>query len=247
MDDRFLKDYHKPPRREFQRALEQRLESQSNKAEKMNTKVYRPLAFGALTVFLALVLVLAASPAARAQVLEFVREVGGVSFTETGRYPGQPEHQVTIVPSETYTLATMHERVGYEISLPAWVPEGFTLDDEVTITDFSAGSGDSDVMMSSIRWRSPQPDWTSISLNVSKRTSGEPMNWLTGPESVEEVQVNGQPAALVRGSWNANAKQWDASGHISLHWQHNGLSYALQTWESEVSTADLIRMAESIP
>jgi hypothetical protein len=203
------------------------------------------MAFGALTLLLAFVLVLTTSPAVRAQLLDFVRDVGGVGFTETGKYPGKPEREVTIIPSEKYTLATVRDRTGFDISLPTWLPDGYALIDEVTVMDFT--SGDSDVIMAVIRWRNPEPWEMPISLNVSRRTNGEPMKWIIGPDSVEEVQINGQAAALVRGTWNADAKRWDSPEHLSLHWQHNGQTYELQVVEAQIGAAELIRIAESIP
>jgi hypothetical protein len=245
MNDKFLEDYRKPPRREFILALYQRLQLDNTKADKMNLKFYRSMAFGALTLLLVFTLVLAVSPTVRAQLLDFVTEVGGIGFIETGKYPGTAEREVTVIPSEMFTLATVRERIGFDLALPTWVPEGYTLVDEVTVMDFT--SSESDVIMAVIRWRNPEPWEMPISLRVSYRTGGEPMKWIIGPESVEEVQINGQAAALVRGVWNADAKRWDSPEHLSLHWQHNGQTYELQVVEAQVNAAELIRIAESIP
>ena len=68
-----------------------------------------------------------------------------------------------------------------------------------------------------------------------------------GPDSTEEVQVNGQPAALVRGIWDYNTKQWDSPEHLSLFWQLHDVTYELQTIETILSVDQLIRIAESIP
>jgi hypothetical protein len=247
MPDQFLKDYHQPPRREFTRALFQRLASRNTKAEKMTTRFVRSLALGGLTLLLAFALTLAVSPAVRAQMLDLARSVGGVAFTETGKYPGVPEREVTIVPSEIYTLAEVRDSIGFEIALPGWVPEGYTLQDEVTVTDFSSPDSGSDVIMADLRWRNPEPWEMPITLNVSWRASGQPMQWTVGPDSVEEVLVNGQSAALVRGIWNADQRRWTSPEHLSLHWQHQGRAYQLQVTEAQITAADLIQMAESVP
>ncbi len=64
-------------------------------------------------------------------------------------------------------------------------------------------------------------------------------------DDVEEVQVNGQPAALVGGSWNADTGLWDGGSDLTLSWMKGDQMYLLRSPGAPVE--DLIRMAESIP
>jgi len=66
-------------------------------------------------------------------------------------------------------------------------------------------------------------------------------------ESIEEVLVDGKPAALVRGGWNADMKLWENRGQLQLHVPHNGQTYIFSAMETSVSIDELIRIAESLP
>ncbi len=73
--------------------------------------------------------------------------------------------------------------------------------------------------------------------------------WLVGSESsVEEVAINGQTGALVRGGWENG--QWGAEPAITLLWQPEGAeaTYMLFAWTqfTQLTQEDLIRMAESV-
>ena len=81
-----------------------------------------------------------------------------------------------------------------------------------------------------------------------------------GPDNSEEVNVNGQPALLIRGWWDPD-HNWDPTRKLELHWQHKERYYRLiytqrsiSRWEivpisTDIQSVvnDLIRMAESIP
>jgi hypothetical protein len=76
-----------------------------------------------------------------------------------------------------------------------------------------------------------------------------------GLGSYEEVEVNGQPAVLVHGSWEdpwnmeplPEGKwelKWDKTRGLQLYWVEGEVLYYLNTL-AEVSAEDLIKMAES--
>ncbi len=61
---------------------------------------------------------------------------------------------------------------------------------------------------------------------------------------MQEVKVNGEPAALIRGVWVDNSKTWDVHEQ-TLRWLHDGIDYTLSA-PLDISTNDLVRMAESL-
>ncbi len=179
------------------------------------------------------------SPAARAQVQTWMGEIGGILFTTDGDYPGDDE-PITIIQSESMRLDEARETLGLAIDLPTWVPAGYVLQEEVSVPRF----GDEAVRVE-ITWTSPAEP--SILFNIERYPAGSEGNWLVGPESIQEVRVHGEPASLVRGFWNADAKQWDTSDGLSLYWKKGEQEYILRTFGRDISVEALIRMAESVP
>lgn len=248
MTDQFLKDYQHPPREAFADGLRRRLktlEKEETVNPGLNSARNRPrrLAFAALALLLAISLALWISPAARAQLQTIFTDVGGILFNETGKYPAVLVSQVTIVPAEKLTLAQARESLPFEIALPEHLPEGYTLIDEVTVLNFAEYG----ILSASIRYRNPEPWLLPLGLSIHSQKDGQPWKQIIGPNSTEEVQVNGQPAALVRGIWNGATQRWDNPENISLWWPLHGVTYELQTVDSAISADELIRIAESIP
>ncbi|GAP13395.1 hypothetical protein LARV_01149 [Longilinea arvoryzae] len=199
----------------------------------------RRFGFAMLVVILPLVLAMVLSPAVRAQVQTWVGAIGGQMFTTSGDYPGDDE-PVTTVANESLSLAEARETPGMAIDLPSWVPAGFVLQDPVSVLQLGDG-----VTRVEITWSSPENG--AILLNIEQYPAGSESNWLVSPESIEEVLVDGEPAALVRGAWNANAKQWDHMDFLSLYWKSGVQNYILRGLGGQISAETLIRMAESIP
>jgi hypothetical protein len=92
-----------------------------------------------------------------------------------------------------------------------------------------------------ITWYGSDPDVGHIDLT----SFGQRIDWLVETDDVQEVQVNGQPAALVEGGWDADTGQWNREAARMLNWMKGSEMYQLHS--PGVSVEDLIRMAESIP
>lgn len=201
-------------------------------------RILRPIAWSAvaLLVILALLLVV---PGARARMVDLVRQVGQVSLIETGDYPGDGE-PVDIIATRDMDLQTAQTTLPLEINLPAWVPEEYILEDRVYVTQFSEGY--TDVYLNWVK-----PGERKLTLHISSVTNDQPMSMIIGANSAEEVQVNGQPAALVRGGWSADSKQWEENGSLSIYWRLDGETYFLMAGEDDLTVEELIRIAESIP
>lgn len=233
MNDDFLTRYRKPPPREFSEALYERISTEMKTQRMLNV---RRIMFAALC--LALIAAFAFSPAARAALSRVVREIGGITFlgpdeAEANATP-VPESQVTIVPEERLPLSEAQAKLPYPVSLPAWVPDGFTMAPSVRISYF--GTKYTPV---EITWYGPDPKLGGIILTV-----GQPVNWLVDTEHLQEVKVNGQPAGLTGGSWNADTGKWGGEDEKTLTWKKGDVMYLLS---SRIPVEDLIQVAESIP
>lgn len=188
----------------------------------------------------ALVAALAFSPSARAAFNGLIVQIGEMVLLEPDETTSQatplPESQVTIVPHETLPLEEAQARLPYSISLPAWVPDGFKMGTVAQIAYFP-GAGP----QVTITWYGSDPNVGNIDLTIYAQR----IDWLVETEDVQEVEVNGEPAALVVGGWDADSGQWNDSAGRMLNWMKGNEMYQLHSMGAAVE--DLIRMAESIP
>jgi hypothetical protein len=233
MNDDFLTRFRKPPPREFTEALYERISTEMNSQRNFNL---RRITFAA-ALCLALIAALAFSPAAQAAFNKVVRQIGGVTFLGPDEMEAKqtpiPESQITIVPEERLPLSEAQAKLPYAISLPTWVPEGFTMATSVRISYF--GTKYTPV---EITWSGTDPMVGGIILTV-----GQPVQWLVDMDHLQEVQINGQPAGLTGGNWDADSGQWTGDDQ-TLTWMKGDVMYQLS---SRLPVEDLIRVAESIP
>jgi hypothetical protein len=242
MNDQFLKRYRAAPRPEFVEELRKRLETKEEKPiRRLQALGLRPVVLSLMTLLLVLTLTLTISPSARAQVQDWVEQVGNMMFTATNDYPGGDE-PVTIVQTDTLSLEEARAQVAFPIDLPAWVPAGYVLQEKVNVTHFN----DAQMTMYEIDWHAPEKATFSLTI-IEQRPNGKDNQFVIGQESIEEVQVNGVTAALVRGGWNADARQWDNPDILTLYLDRGGQTYIFQAFERDISIDDLVRIAGSLP
>jgi hypothetical protein len=236
MNDDFLTRYRKSPSREFSEALYRRINVPMNIKR---TPAWRRVTFAA-ALFLALIAALVFSPSARAAFNGLIVQIGEMVFVEPDETAGQatplPESQVTIVPSETLSLEEAQAKLPYTIHLPTWAPEGFKMGSVARI-DYFPGAGP----QVTITWYGSDPNVGNIDLTIYAQR----INWLVETDDVQEVEVNGQPAAFVGGGWDADSGQWNPSAGRMLNWMKGKEMYQLYSMGAAVE--DLLRMAESIP
>jgi uncharacterized protein DUF4367 len=233
MNDDFLTRFRKAPPREFSEALYERIRTEMKTQQ--NFKIRR-MTFAA-AICLAVIAALTFSPSARAAINGLVQQIGGITFLgpeDTADQAPVPESQVTIVPEDWLSLDKARGKVPFEISLPTWAPDGFTMSKTVRISYF--GHRYTPV---EITWYGSDATTGNIVLTV-----GQPVNWLVDMDHLEEVQINGEPAGLTGGSWDADSGQWSGSD-ATLTWKKGDVMYILSSPGAPVE--DLIRMAESIP
>lgn len=132
----------------------------------------------------------------------------------------------------TMSLSEAQATLPFVFSLPTWTPEGFTLQDEVDVVLPTNSSAYSTAILT---WRNANEDEITLQVSPTDQTSS-----LTGSGSVEQIQVNGQPATLIRRGPK------ETPGRLSLRWEWNGLTYLLSGNEEVVSREKLVRMAETV-
>jgi hypothetical protein len=228
MNDDFLTRFRKPPRREFSAALYERINTPMNTLRKFT---FRHLTFAA-ALCLALLAALIFSPSARAALQYLFREIGGITYVEE-EVPSTPvpESQVTIVPDERLSLARAQEKLPFEIHLPTWVPDGFIMAPSVRISYF----GDK-FTPAEITWNGEQGAGLMLMI-------GQPVDWLVELDHLQEVQVNGEPAGLTGGGWDADSGQWTGDD-LTLTWKRGDVMYRLSS--DGLTVDELIRVAGSI-
>jgi hypothetical protein len=234
MNDDFLTRFRKAPRREFAADLYERINIPMNQPRKFTLKRFSV----AVAVCLALATALVFSPSVRAVWTYISREIGGVTYLEEDPAAGPtvtplPESAVTTVPEDRLTLSEAREKVPFEIHLPTWVPEGFTMSSSVRISYF----GDKYTPVEIIWYGNSRP------LGGIQLTVGQRVNWLVDLDHLQEVQINGASAGLTGGNWNADTGEWSGDD-LTLTWMLGDVMYRLSARGLPVE--DLIRMAESI-
>lgn len=239
MNDEFLTRLRKPPRREFAAQLYQRINAPMR--TERNIVLQRFLFAAAIGV--ALIAALAFSPAARAAFDGLFRQIGGVTYLEPEADPNErslSESEITLVPEERLPLDQARTRVPFEILLPGWMPEGYTMSQTVRITYFPYQPTNGTNPFTYITWVKSTDGGGQIVLVIS-----QPVDWVVDLDHVQEVQVNGQPAGLTGGSWNYDTGDWDTTyGDLMLTWTVGEVMYQLQS--ASVTPEELIRIAESI-
>lgn len=237
MNDDFLYKFHKSPRRVFAAALYERINFPMKEQSKYT---WKRLTFAA-ALSLAVAAALLFSPNARAALTYIFLEIGGVTYIEDDPAAGGtatplPESAVTTVPSEMLPLAEAREKFPFEISLPTWVPDGYEMTPSVRLLYFPE-----DLTFVEISWWGPNFADGPIILSISR-----PVKWEVDLDHVQEVQINGQPAGLTGGGWNADTGQWDTvENNLTLTWLRGAAMYLLRS--PGITAEEIIQVAESIP
>lgn len=237
MNDDFLTRFRKPPRQEFVLALYKRINVPMNKQP--NISFRRALA--ALAIGVALIAVFASSSTVRAAFQTLMKEIGGITYIqpeetidEATPAPDEPSPRVR---EETISFSEIQDKVPFAISLPTWAPDGYVMSQSVMLRYF-----DGNLQLVYITWGGPNFVDGPIVMLVGQR-----MNWAVDLDHLQEVEVNGQPAGLTNGGWDADTGEWGGAGagNVTLTWIHGDLMYQLMS--PGATAEELIRMAESVP
>lgn len=263
MNDEFMYRLQKAPRAGFADALYERI------SRKPESRLAGKLTFRSVVMGFALMLFVAACAYVVAE--RGPRKVAGMwVYVEKKQLVTHRRIPVTRDGMETQPqdmgcvpVEEARETLRFDLRVPTWAPDGFTFDGLVCGVDWMG-------QWASLYWRDwiNEEEWRTIQLTISSLGS---YNWHTqkhefspgivgpvAPGSYKEVDVNGQPAVLVRGDWDVSRRDfettdqtieiesnWDSKLAIQLHWVVDGeVQYQLYTF-GNISPEDLIRMAES--
>lgn len=244
MDDKFLTQFQKDPDRDFADGLWAQLGMIVPRFEPV-VRRNRPFRLALTLTIFATLFALGFSPAVRAQIEDVLRQIGGIGFQETAVYPGADvdEDEIDIIESELVRgknevlIEEARARLALDFNVPDTLPEQFTMAKEVLYSDVGDASA-------RFRWR----DSKSIdSLFLDVRIANPEITWIVGPNSTEEVLINGRSAALISGNWDADSQEWDSDeGTKVLRWEQNGIEYSLMIYSEILTDEELIAIAESI-
>ncbi|MEM7335787.1 MAG: hypothetical protein AAF490_27160 [Chloroflexota bacterium] len=244
MNDKFLTQFQKEPNPLLKASLWHRLQQiqpvTPDSPQSIWTK--RPFQFALAITLIGFLTAAGFMPQVQAQIEDVIRRIGGVTIKETQTTPNIGE-DVIIVPNTVVTgpldemVLDSQERLGFEYEFPTSIPSRYEFR-KVTYGHVGRTSA-------SFLWIENQSR-TGLILDI--RRANSEINWLVGPDSTEEVTVNGQPAALTTGAWNADTNRWDQSfGTISLRWEQDGVEYNLSGMVNAITSNSLIDIAESVP
>jgi hypothetical protein len=241
MNDDFLNQFRKPPRREFAAELYQRISNPMK--TNLRTPAWRYAAL-ALTFGAVITAILFFSPATRALADTVMRQFGAYIFVQGTPVPlkidiaEKKQMDVASRPNRDgdYSFASdataASQLVGFTVIPPSYVPEGFT---PATIDNVTGG------------WR------------VTRRWGGEAA--LTNYENpadesfliIEELKIGqdrpntvGRPqivAVTVRGLPGVWLPDGD-DGKNSLTWDENGITYSVLS--NKLAFAEMQKIAESL-
>lgn len=173
-----------------------------------------------------------------------------------------------LMTSQALSLEDIQDNLPYQFNLPDWMPDGFEFIN-ANLYKSQLNSDESDWSVIILWQKNHKGVGTTISMiasavgNVAKNGEDPSLSTYVGIDSVEEVDVNGIPAALISGlGWSnfdcyscglsrtrpTSTPQWSDYDSLTLMWIKDGLIYELLADDTYyVSRSDLIRIAESIP
>jgi len=238
MDDKFLYQNRPPVRAGFGESLYARITNDPPRKNRMSGIYKLVLRIGLVCLFVLGVLFTFSQPV-RASMLAWVKQIAGLEVQEQDVLPLSESKSVSIPPDARDSLAGIQKDLPYQLALPAYVPDGFAFEDKV---DVKAES----VFM---RWLNKNGDEILMLVDTDHG-----QRYVTGTDAGQEIQVNGQPALLVQGNYDANGN-WDAAQKmLNLIQRKDKLIYWLiyiknseGEFDNAAIKAELIRMMGSIP
>jgi hypothetical protein len=187
---------------------------------------------------------LGVSPRVRGAALELIQEVGGLRFMETSNYPGGDEGG-EIVDSMQVSLDEVRLIFPGTISLPTFIPAGYSLDPEVELIDFQDG----DLPIAIVNWEA-NPDGKRRSLRLQiiyKPEDVQNLAEVVGEGVIEEITINGKPAALLGGGWNYDTRSYDPDiPSLRIRWVYDERTICELNGSEAMEPEVLIENAESI-
>jgi hypothetical protein len=236
MNDDFIKQFRKLPDSNLTDKIRIRLE----RKERMHT-IKRYSILPALILIFAFSMLMTFSSTVRAEVLQTIEEIAGLSFDVTIHYPGGGDEDVIIIPSEYLSLEEARSRFPSPIVLPTYIPQGYERDNDVMLTPFT----NPPMPMLAITWTNAEH--SGFGLDILHCSIGlENCGLTVGEGALEETILNGVPAVVIHGAWDSDAQQYDTSVTTAIRWKYDeNTIYTISSWTA-MSLDELRRIAESI-
>lgn len=237
MNEDFIKQFRKLPDATFTDKVRIRLE----RKERIYAIKRRSL-LSLLTLILAFGMFMAFSSTARAEVLQAIEEIAGLSFDVTTHYPGGGDDDVIIIPNEYLSLEEAQNRFPSPIVLPSYIPQGYERINDLTLTPFT----NPDMPLLAITWTNARHE--AFELDIQHCSIGlENCGLTVGEGAVEETTLHGIPAVVIRGAWNSDTGEYDTSITTAIRWKYDeNTIYTISTWNRAISLEELRKIAESI-
>lgn len=235
MNEEYLKQFRKQPSSVFVRKIHIRLERkeriQAIKRYAVRSALALVFLFGVLMTF---------SSTVRADVISLIVKIGGMHFEVTSQNlhdPYLPERE--LVP-EYLSWEDARSRFLSPLQLPVYVPEGYEREANTHLYIWGDGTPTLEVF-----WRKKGG---LIGLFIAQCRDDAPgCGFLVGEGGLEEITLNGKPAALIRGAWDSKTRQYDLSSTIKVMWRYDEDTF-YNLWSFDQNLVDeLIKMAESVP
>ena len=272
-DNDFMTQFREHPRKEFSETLYDKINKNKKKVTFWNIRE-RPLAFSLITVVIVFLISFAIIPSVRAATLQILKEIAGFNFLEMENPFEKPVGEDGNTYSFTVGGVVDEKDIGDEIeglvigdsggtySAPQISREELEENFQVRITNPVLPQGyeteGSKFYLVPNSQTSGEDDWLGMQIWFRTDTENalflimhpESTNLITviGQNSVEEVLVNNNPAALLKGGWTGDPKsaeaEWDSENGNTLTWSSNGVTYELSSPDLDANS--LIQIAETM-
>ena len=180
-------------------------------------------------------------PTVRAAVLKYLGLT--VSPSESVTNPAIPAGSLV----DSQQMHEISNLAGWEIKVPTWLPPAYSF------TDGVYDSTNKMVILTFTATRQlPGNDPTMTetkAITMMQALQNDILLLMVAPTTIiEDVSINGQPAAFAIGAWENNATTgkaiWNSSYQLqNVYWQVDGVYLTLNTNDTQVSQDDLFRMA----
>lgn len=237
MNEEYIKGFRKSPGTK----LIERIHTRLYKRERMQRiKRYSALSMFALIFVFGMLMVF--SSTVRADVISIFRKIGGVQYHVSSESLLNPYIPAVELAPEYLSWEEASSRFVSPLTLPTYVPQGY--ERETNVHFYTWGDGTSTL---EVFWRK-KGEFPMIGLFIAGcKEDAQGCGFRVGEGALEEITLNGKPAALTRGSWDEGTQQYEPSVLVSVMWRYDENSF-YRLWSFDQSLADeLIKMAESIP
>jgi len=193
------------------------------------------LAWGGAALLVALLLFV--SPSAQATLDELEQVVGQINLIVRSTKPVTP-NTATVTSTPVASLELARQSVPFDFATPTYLPTGLRSPAEVSVIEAKRP-------LVKLLWRDGGGGFVQLTANGLDHKADA--KTVVGPNSSQEILINGQPAVMVRGAWDDTSQTWHYQSEMTtIIWNVTGVQYQLLSYSTLVSLPDLQAMATSI-